>query len=367
MSIGGPPTGYVLVDALAGGQGYSVRYDSGPDVYRLTNGSHTVVIGPGMLNALVDGRAFTMGERPVYHEGRLWVPKVLSTHLARLEYRSSSDVFAWSNPADIGEVLLKRVVIDPGHGGHDPGAVGAGGMKEKDVALQVSLELARTLQAKGVETVLTRSSDRFVDLSARARIANSSGADLLVSIHANSSRSRWASGIETLCLSPKVSDDSRSRSAASDYDGRAFGLAYAAGSRERSAFLAKLSRDRYLSRSLAASVQRRLVSSTGDSDRGVKPQNLCVLREAYVPGALVELGFISHPRTEIRFRSLQYRRTLAAAIASGLAEYSRRNPSRYATYASRQAPAGDVSAAAGAGVTAMRLEGKADRIGFAGR
>jgi len=327
------PRGYLPLDSVARSQGYTLRYDSGPNVYRMTNGSHTVVVGPGMLHSLIDGRAYALYSRPVYVNGHLMVPNALSSYLARLGSRSVSSRFGYSPAPGVGAIKLRRVVIDAGHGGKDPGAVGRRGYKEKTINLQIATLVAQILRAKGVQVVMTRTSDRFVDLHRRGHVANTAHADLLVSIHANATRSRWTSGIETFYQSPRISDSSRARRAASMYDGRAFGYQYRTVSSERSAFQRGMRRNRYLSKRLGSFVQRRLVAASGESSRGVKPKNLCVLRETYVPAVLVETGFISNAKTEIRFRSSSYRRRIASAIAAGIADYSRYHPSRRGVYA----------------------------------
>jgi len=340
------PKGYVPLDSIARSQGYTLRYDSGPDVYRMTNGSHTVVIGPGMLHSLIDGRAHGLTGRPVYVNGHIAVPTALSGHLSRLGSRSVSSRFGYSGAPGVGTVSLRRVVIDAGHGGKDPGAIGRRGYKEKTINLQVATLLAQILRAKGVQVVMTRTTDRFIDLHRRGHIANTAQADLFISIHANGSRSRWANGVETFYLSPRISDSSRARRAASMYDGRAFGYQYRTASSERSAFQRGLRRNRYLSKCLGSHVQKRLVASSGETNRGLKTKNLCVLRETYIPAVLVELGFISNSKTEIRFRSSSYRRRLATAIAAGISDYSRHHPSRRGVYASRPASTRPTSASA---------------------
>ncbi len=329
----------------------------------MTNGSHTVVVGPGMLSALVDGSPFPMGARSSYSDGQLLVPSSLATHLSRLNWRATSTRYGYSRQTQVGQIALRRVVIDAGHGGHDPGAIGPRRYKEKTINLQVANDLARLLRARSVQVVMTRTSDRFVPLSQRAHIANTAGADVFVSIHANATRSRWTSGVETFTQSTRVSDYARAKRAASRYDGRAFGLSYRTASSERSAFVKSLRRGRYLSKSLGTAIQRRLVSASGENNRGLKSQNFCVLRECYIPAVLVEVGFISNAKTEIRFRSPAYRRTLAAAIANGLADYSRHHPSRYSNYASAPRRS-DTSTKA---VSALPVSGRSNLVSYLGR
>ena len=175
-----------------------------------------------------------------------------------------------------------RVVIDPGHGGPDPGAVGIGGLRETDVVLDVSLQLARLLQARGVQVLLTRTTEVDVDLPPRVTLANSSGADVFVSVHANalSMERPDVNGIETF---------------------------YFAGGR---------------SQSLAEAIQQQLMAiSPGTPDRGARPGRFFVIRRTVMPSALVEMGFVTGEVDAPRLADPAYRRRLAQAVAAGILNY----------------------------------------------
>lgn len=176
------------------------------------------------------------------------------------------------------------VVIDPGHGGPDPGAVGIGGLRETDVVLDVSLQLARLLQARGVQVLMTRTSEVDVDLPPRVAMANRSGATAFVSLHANAlSMARPdVNGVETF---------------------------YFPGSGNSS-------------QSLAAALQSRLLSvSPGTPNRGVKPGRFFVIRRTVMPSALVEMGFVTGAIDAPRLANPGFRRTLAQAMAAGILDY----------------------------------------------
>jgi N-acetylmuramoyl-L-alanine amidase len=170
-----------------------------------------------------------------------------------------------------------RIVIDPGHGGKDPGAIGQKGTKEKDITLKVAITVASLLQQAGIATKLTRTSDVFVELDDRAKIANSFGANYFVSIHCNSATDRSARGIETYCYQ--------------------FG-----GDGEK----------------LAQSIQDELIKATGLTDRGVKAANFAVLRETKMPAVLTELAFISNPEEEKLLADTEFQDKCAMAIAKGI-------------------------------------------------
>jgi N-acetylmuramoyl-L-alanine amidase len=180
-----------------------------------------------------------------------------------------------------------RVVIDPGHGGPDPGAVGIRGLRETDVVLDVSLQVAQLLQAKGVEVLLTRTSEVDVDLPPRVALANNNRADLFLSIHANAlSLSRPdVNGIETFYFQ----------------DGR--------------------------SRRLAEAVQTQMLRvSPGSPDRGARPGRYFVIRRTVMPSALAEMGFVTGELDSPRLADPAFRQRMAVAIATGLLNYLVANP-----------------------------------------
>ncbi len=215
----------------------------------------------------------------------------------------------------------RRIVIDAGHGGHDPGTIGARGLQEKDVVLDVALRLERLVrQELGTEVILTRSSDVFIPLEERTAIANSKGADLFVSIHANASRSASARGIETYFLNfartphaEAVAARENAISTATMKDLQNLVKAITLNSKIDE------------SRDLAAEVQESMVSAVREQhavpDRGVHSAPFYVLIGANMPAILAELAFVSHPEDEKRLRTPEYREVLARSLAKGLRSY----------------------------------------------
>ena len=222
----------------------------------------------------------------------------------------------------------KVIVIDPGHGGKDPGAIGHTGLKEKDVTLAIAKKLKSTLENKyGYKVVLTRNSDRFIELDERTVIANSLEADLFVSVHVNSSKSRTARGIETYFLSPARSKDELATAsrenmiAAHSKNPVENDLAY---------IMSDLASTRKVNDSvlLARSVQRYMVKGMRRSygkikDKGVKQAMFYVLWRATMPSVLVETSFISNKEEERLLRSSAYISKLAESIAKGVSTYSK--------------------------------------------
>ncbi|MDB9504790.1 N-acetylmuramoyl-L-alanine amidase, partial [Spirulina major CS-329] len=175
------------------------------------------------------------------------------------------------------------VAIDPGHGGRDPGAIGIGGLREKDVVLPISLEVSQILQQQGVQVLMTRSDDRFISLAGRTQMANRARADIFVSIHANAiSMSRPdVNGVETFY--------------------------YSSGYR------------------LAQSIHNSILQSIQIRNRGVKQARFYVLRTSSMPAVLVEVGFVTGREDAPRLANPQFRSQMAQAIARGILLYLQQN------------------------------------------
>jgi N-acetylmuramoyl-L-alanine amidase len=216
---------------------------------------------------------------------------------------------------------VRRIVIDAGHGGHDPGTIGHSGLQEKELVLDVALRLERLVrQALGADVILTRSTDVFIPLEERTAIANSRGADLFLSIHANSSRNASARGIETYFLN--FAQDPH---------------AEAVAARENAISPATLKDLQNLvkaitlnskideSRDFAAAVQEGMVAGVredhGVRDRGVHTAPFYVLIGANMPAVLAEIAFVSNPEDEKRLKDGEYREVLARSLLSGVKSY----------------------------------------------
>jgi N-acetylmuramoyl-L-alanine amidase/putative methionine-R-sulfoxide reductase with GAF domain len=197
-----------------------------------------------------------------------------------------------------------KIVIDPGHGGSDTGTIGPSGLQEKELVLDVAERLSRLLKTRlGAQTMLTRSDDTFVPLPSRSALANNVGADLFVSIHANSSSARSVRGVETFYVEPTAYRGSTSGSPP---------LAVSA------------------SRRFAAMVQHALFATLSHADpmlqdRGVKAAPLSVLAAPTMPSVLTEISFVSSSYDEQKLRRAEYRDTIAEALFQGIKTYAVRD------------------------------------------
>jgi len=217
---------------------------------------------------------------------------------------------------------IGRIVIDPGHGGHDTGTIGPTGLREKDVVLDVGLRLKKLLERKaGCEVIMTRSDDTFIPLEERTAIANAKAADLFVSIHANASSDRTARGIETYYLNftsnPEALEVAARENATSQES-----VHQLQDLIKKIALTEKIEESEEFARQLQKEVYRRASQLSGKQpDRGVKKAPFVVLIGANMPSVLAEISFLTNPRDEKSLRRSDYRQKIAEALYQGILDY----------------------------------------------
>lgn len=226
---------------------------------------------------------------------------------------------------------VRCVVIDPGHGGHDTGTISPGGMREKDLVLDVARRLRGYIKRNypDVEVILTRDADRFIALEERTAIANSRRADLFISIHANASPSKVASGVETFFLSPDRAK-SEDLQAATRENAK---LASESTAEKLQPVVASVTVGNRVaeSRELARYIQAGLVRGIGAQsprtamNRGVKHAPFVVLLGAAMPSVLAEVSFLSNPRDEALLQTSAFRERIAASLFAGFNSYLKKN------------------------------------------
>lgn len=219
---------------------------------------------------------------------------------------------------------IKRIIIDPGHGGKDPGAIGVGGLREKDIVLKVAKMLARKLRSRlTAQVILTRTRDIFIPLEERTAIANTKEGDLFISIHANAARSPRAHGIETYYLG-LTSNKANMRLAASENATSAHNIS------DLQKILSSLMHNskKQESAKLAHILNRNLVGEMnkdygGIKNHGIKKAPFIVLIGAQMPSILTEIGFITNPKTAKHLRQHKYLEDLADGLANGIIQYTK--------------------------------------------
>ena len=217
------------------------------------------------------------------------------------------------------------IIIDPGHGGKDPGSVGYKGTKEKDIVLDVSKRLARKIQKNlRVKTILTREEDIFIRLQDRTKFANTNEGDLFISIHVNSNESKKPYGFETYLLKPGRNQEAINvalrENSVIELEGNKFEQLT-----DEQLIQATIAQSGFVqySEKFAALVQEEIDKRVQSRNRGVKQAGFYVLMGASMPNVLIELGYISNPNEEKKLNSSSYRDMLATSIYYAILEYQK--------------------------------------------
>jgi N-acetylmuramoyl-L-alanine amidase len=217
---------------------------------------------------------------------------------------------------------VSRIVIDPGHGGHDSGAKGKSGVVESELVLDIALRVEKLLQnVGGVEVILTRRTDDFVELPERTAIANREGADLFLSIHANASPSSLAHGVETYFLN-FASNVSAAAVAARENANSTQAMGALPDFVKAIALNNKVDESRDLATHLqAAMVERMRPANKTLKDLGVKQAPFVVLIGAVMPSVLAEISFVTNPQEARLLKGNAYRQRIAEALFDGIRKY----------------------------------------------
>lgn len=281
--------------------------------------------GPDTVRVVLDLKGkdayqvFTLGDPP-----RLIVD--LGVHEARREAiaRALPRPPGDGEDSETADRPIRRVIVDAGHGGHDTGAIGPRGVREKDVTLAMAKRLAAKLRSHGFEVTLTRTDDRYLKLEERTAIANLARGDLFVSLHANANPRRDRSGVETYFLN--VTDDRYARRLAARENG-AMEIDDEPSDVQRILTDLDSKSSAGASRSLARLVQKEITARTRQGqgpvrDRGVKSALFYVLLGARMPAVLVETAFISNRAEEQRLASPAYQQLVADGVARAVLDFA---------------------------------------------
>ena len=283
-----------------------------------------VRLGPGPVASVSLARKETAWRLVIDAEPSAKAALISLAHPPRLVVDVRPDLTKLPREPNSDSLSHKRcVMLDPGHGGHDTGAIGVDGIQEKDVVLAIAREAGRYLEAAGIDVVFTRQTDAFLPLRERTALANEQGVDLFVSIHANAARNPKARGVETYFLN--VAHDRyalRLAAVENQMSEKAVG--------DLQLILADLSAKAQTPESVALAhrVQQQMFDAMlplnpAARDLGVKSSLFYVLLGARMPSILVETSFLSNPREGALLASTAYQRALARAIADGVTEHLR--------------------------------------------
>ena len=308
--------------------------DEWKSILLFKNETLTGVLSPLSPFVTAGSKVFYLPGPPVFLNARLCVPILFFTKYLSVETRGEiefENISCSPAPPPVGlpykPLYLRKIVIDPGHGGHDSGAKSPFGLKEKDVVLAVALKLAGRLRDEmGIEVVMTRSDDTFITLGNRARIANTSDAQVFISIHANGAFNNTATGTETYFLSFEASDRKAAALAAAENASLVFeqGNPLAGSSMDDlKMILWDLVRTEVLkdSEKLAVSVQTKLEKQLNLPSRGVKQAPFYVLMGSSIPAILVEIGFMTTRDEASLLANPMFQDQIVSALFSAILYY----------------------------------------------
>jgi len=289
---------YVRLDDWARANGGQVRW-------MVPKQEMKVTLPGGHLSLSVDSRKASLKGTQIWLSAPVAV-KDGQAYLGAVDVVSALNPVLYPSKNPAGR-RLKTIVLDPGHGGRDPGNM-EGRRQEKQFTLSFAQELGDLLTKAGFKVSLTRTSDSFIELPERASIARRRGADLLLSLHFNSADGPGGSavkGAETYCMTPVRASSTNAR-------GEGAGAGAYPGNR--------LDAKNML---LAYQLQKAITEKIGAEDRGVKRARFWVLRDAEMPAALIEAGFMTNPADAKRIYGPELRRQLAQAVVDGVLAYKR--------------------------------------------
>ena len=318
-SLGGI-TYYPLV-TLCTLRGVTMQYDVLLRTAYLNRDTQQVSLRVGDALVLVNGNPMHLNSPIDVYQGTIAVPRQFKEQVFDVLFRQAA---LPHRRMGAEKIKLHKVVIDPGHGGNDPGAIGKNGLKEKDVNLDIAKRLSSLLRAEGIQTVLTRSTDKFIPLSTRVNMANRSGADLFISIHSNAARSRSLCGFEVYYVAPSVSDSKRAALTARSTSLNLRGAVFSSDNQDLKAIIWDMiyTNSRAESIKLSRSLCKVMDTSIDADILGVKNARFQVLKGITMPGILIEVGFVSNLKEERLLKTANYREKLAVGILEGIRDYS---------------------------------------------
>jgi len=302
---------YIDIAGFCKKHNFEYSFDTIDDLVRIYSPDKEIKL---LLNSSVgtlSGSIFYLKKPPIYLKGKILLPRQLEKIITSGEFVSFRPLFT-----------IKTIVVDPGHGGKDPGAISPRGLQEKTVNLIVSKYLKEELERMGFEVILTRTRDVSLSLAERANIAKRHNADLFISIHANSNHSRKVSGVEVYYLSSsrlRAQERSVRLARSEKFQGKSMpvdvkAILWDLLIRKNYGFSVELSDIFYLT-----------FENLGFNIKPPKKASFYVLRFAYVPSILVEMGYLSNRYEETALRKKHYQKQIAHAIALGVSSLKRRH------------------------------------------
>ncbi len=312
---------FALID-MCKAEGLTWDYDPLSQIVILKRDRMNLKLLIGSSKIIINGGPGELSKPVVIKDSIIYAPPDLRNYV----YNSEAGTFEKGKLAPpVALRSVNFVVLDAGHGGKDPGAIGKRGLKEKSVVLDVANRIKEELEKQGLKVYMTRTKDRFIQLDERSRIANEKGADLFVSIHANANRSRWREGFEVYYVSEDIDDDARALAAAENPPRELEKEDYLRQPSSLKAIIWDMiyTENRKESIELAGYICNAVSDKMSLKMLGVKGAPFAVLKGARMPAVLVEIGYLSNGEGEKKLGSSAYRREIAQAIASGIINFKK--------------------------------------------
>ncbi|MDP3730161.1 MAG: N-acetylmuramoyl-L-alanine amidase [Candidatus Omnitrophota bacterium] len=319
---------YVPLIKLCEAYGIEWKWDSFIRTAVIKRKNGKIILRPGSDRILVNGEERKLGSPVIFTNGAVFVPVTFVKNdlglIVEARRYVQKDLEKIPEVRAPGKYSIRTIVIDAGHGGKDPGAIGRRlRIKERDRTLLISKKLKGILEDNGIRVIMTRSSDEFVSLPERVRMANSSGADLFVSIHINASRSRSMNGFECYYLSEATNDNARALEA---FENAALKtdegtVVEHSTSLDKTLWDMKLTENRRESAELAGNICNAVDNSLITRNRGVKTARFYVIKFTRIPSVLVEVGYLSNKFEELKLKDDGYADRMADVIAKGILAY----------------------------------------------
>ena len=313
---------YVPLISLCESENIAWEYDTFAKTVNLSHGTHKINLMVGEKLVLLDGEPQYLKYPVDIYQGQVVLPFKFKEQILDVLFKERYPGRKITLPPS----RIKKIVIDAGHGGKDPGAIGKRGLREKDVNLDIAKRLSKLLRDNGIEVIMTRSTDSFISLEHRVVIANDSKADLFISIHSNANRVRSLKGLEVYYVSPNVSDSKRAlycaQNAVLNLDNSCF--AYAP-SVDLKAILWDMIHTSHRAESvrLARAICSVIENNLDTKVLGIKGAAFYVLKGVRMPAILIEAGFLSNYNEELLMKNSYYRQQIAEGIEQGIQKYAR--------------------------------------------
>jgi N-acetylmuramoyl-L-alanine amidase len=313
---------YIPLVSLCDLKNITITYDTFTRTAELKKNSTIVNVHAGDAVILVNGKAQNLDNPVRLYRDVLVVP---------YSFRDSviEPLFKAGVPEEKKEfpvLRVKKIIIDSGHGGKDPGAIGRTGLREKDVTLDIAKRLAVLFRNEGIDVTLTRSTDTFIPLAQRVDKTNASHADLFLCIHANANRNRNVRGFEVYYVSPSVNDCDRAVSAARTDAPNLGEIAVPGASQNLKATLWDMiyGYSRAESMELGRSICKSVQCEVNNKISGIRSARYYVLKGARMPAVLIEVGYLSNADEERCLKNSFYRQQIAEGIKAGLLDYAQK-------------------------------------------